>query len=189
MWGPRTLKQIAPLLKPGAIVADVCSVKVYPARWMQELLPPSVEILATHPMFGPDSAAKSVAGYKIVLCPERIAPERYRKIKRWLENKGVVTIETTPAEATGYAVTEAPRGLLYHRYRIDAEGRITDAKIVPPTSQNQKSIEEDLQQMIPAYLHLPEEKLALQCEQSIRNYDPCISCATHFLKLHLEKTA
>jgi prephenate dehydrogenase len=93
-----TLKQIAPLLKPGAIVADVCSVKVYPARWMQELLPPSVEILATHPMFGPDSAAKSVAGYKIVLCPERIAPERYRKIKRWLENKGVVTIETTPAE-------------------------------------------------------------------------------------------
>ena len=97
-------------------------------------------------------------------------------------------IETTPAAATGYAVTEAPRGLLYHRYSIDTEGTITDAKIVPPTSQNQKSIEEDLQQMIPAYLHLPEEQLRLQCEQSIRNYDPCISCATHFLKLHLEKT-
>ncbi len=93
-----TLKQIAPLLKPDAIVVDVCSVKVYPARWMQELLPPTVEILATHPMFGPDSAAKSVAGYKIVLCPERITPQRYRKIKQWLEKKGVLTIETTVAE-------------------------------------------------------------------------------------------
>jgi prephenate dehydrogenase len=93
-----TLQQIAPLLKPDAIVADVCSVKVYPARWMQELLPTTVEILATHPMFGPDSAAKSVAGYKIVLCPERISPQRYTKIKQWLEKKGVVTIETTPAE-------------------------------------------------------------------------------------------
>ncbi len=93
-----TLQQIAPLLNPDAIVADVCSVKVYPAQWMQELLPPTVEILATHPMFGPDSASKSVAGYKIVLCPERITPERYRKIKQWLEKKGIVTIETTPTE-------------------------------------------------------------------------------------------
>ena len=98
-------------------------------------------------------------------------------------------VETTPADATGCAVTEAPRGLLYHRYHIDAQGAILDARIVPPTSQNQKSIEEDLQQMIPAYLDLPEEKLRLQCEQSIRNYDPCISCATHFLKLHLEKAS
>jgi prephenate dehydrogenase len=93
-----TLQQIAPLIKPDAVVADVCSVKVYPTQWMQELLPPTVEILATHPMFGPDSAAKSVAGYKIVLCPERIRPQRYSQIKQWLEKKGIVTIETTPAE-------------------------------------------------------------------------------------------
>ena len=93
-----TLKRIAPLIKPNAIVADVCSVKVYPAQWMQELLPPTAEILATHPMFGPDSAAKSVAGHKIVLCPARIRPERYRKIKAWLEKKGVLIIETTPTE-------------------------------------------------------------------------------------------
>ncbi len=93
-----TLKQIAPCLKPDAVVVDVCSVKVYPAQWMQELLPPTVEILATHPMFGPDSAAKSVAGHKIVLCPERITPDRYRKVKQWLENKGVLIIETTPDE-------------------------------------------------------------------------------------------
>jgi prephenate dehydrogenase len=93
-----TLRQIGPLLNPDAVVVDVCSVKVYPAQWMQELLPPSVEILATHPMFGPDSAAKSVVGHKIVLCPERISPERYRKIKDWLENKGMTTIETSPEE-------------------------------------------------------------------------------------------
>lgn len=93
-----TLKKIAPLLIPDAIVVDVCSVKVYPTQWMRQLLPPSVDILATHPMFGPDSAAKSVAGYKIVLCPERIQRPRYLKIKHWLEKKGVITIETTPAE-------------------------------------------------------------------------------------------
>ncbi len=93
-----TLKQIAPLLKPDAIVADVCSVKVLPTQWMQELLPSTVEILATHPMFGPDSAARSVAGHKIVLCPERIAPDRYRKVKEWLEKKGILIIETSPAE-------------------------------------------------------------------------------------------
>jgi prephenate dehydrogenase len=93
-----TLQQIAPLLRPDAIVTDVCSVKVYPSRWMQEILPASVDILATHPMFGPDSAAKSICGHKIVLCPERIAPRRYGKIKHWLEKKGLVLIETTPSE-------------------------------------------------------------------------------------------
>jgi prephenate dehydrogenase len=93
-----TLKQIAPLLKPDAIVADVCSVKVYPVRWMKELLPESVDILATHPMFGPDSAAESVAGYKIVLCPERIKPGRYERIKQVLEDTGLKLIETTADE-------------------------------------------------------------------------------------------
>jgi prephenate dehydrogenase len=95
---PATLRQIAPFLKPDAVVVDVCSVKVFPVRWMRELLPPTVEILATHPMFGPDSAAKSVSGYKIVLCPERISSERYGKIKHWLEKKGLSIIETTPEE-------------------------------------------------------------------------------------------
>jgi prephenate dehydrogenase len=94
----KTLQTIAPLLKPPATVVDVCSVKVYPAQWMQELLPPSVDLLATHPMFGPDSAAKSVSGHKIVLCPERISPERYGKIKDWLEKKGLAIIETSPEE-------------------------------------------------------------------------------------------
>ena len=93
-----TLRLIAPLLRTDAIVVDVCSVKVYPTQWMRELLPATVDILATHPMFGPDSAAVSVAGHKIVLCPERIAPQRYAKVKQWLHQKGVILIETTPEE-------------------------------------------------------------------------------------------
>lgn len=90
-------------------------------------------------------------------------------------------------EATGYGASEAPRGMLYHRYRIDEDGIIQDAKIVPPTSQNQKTIEKDLKYFIPPRVNLPQDKLVWQCEQAVRNYDPCISCATHFLKLHLDK--
>lgn len=96
-------------------------------------------------------------------------------------------IHSEPRAATGYAATEAPRGLLYHRYQLDTGGKIADAKIVAPTSQNQKSIEDDLRLMLPKYMHLPEPELQAQCEQAIRNYDPCISCSTHFLKLHLER--
>jgi prephenate dehydrogenase len=95
---PATLQQIAPHLANDSLVADVCSVKVYPAQWMRQHLPESVQILATHPMFGPDSAAKSLLGHKIVLCPERIAPRRYQKIRAWLERKGLLVIETSPAE-------------------------------------------------------------------------------------------
>jgi sulfhydrogenase subunit alpha len=88
--------------------------------------------------------------------------------------------------ATGYGCTEAPRGILYHRYRVDENGLVLDAKIVPPTSQNQKIIEEDVGQLVRDRLHLPEEELRWQCEQAVRNYDPCISCATHFVKLDIQ---
>src|SRR5581483_4894443 len=96
-------------------------------------------------------------------------------------------VAVEPRAAVGYGVTEAPRGILYHRYRLDEHGVILDAKIVPPTSQNQKTIERDLKNFIPARLDLPKDQLTWQCEQAIRNYDPCISCATHFLKLELER--
>ena len=92
------LKEIAPLLAPDAIVVDVCSVKVYPVQWMTSLLPESVSILATHPMFGPDSAATSLLDRKIVLCRGRIAEERYEKIKSYLTARGLIVIETTPEE-------------------------------------------------------------------------------------------
>jgi sulfhydrogenase subunit alpha len=96
-------------------------------------------------------------------------------------------IELQPRASTGYAITEAPRGILYHRYRLDKEGLILDAKIIPPTSQNQKTIENDLRHYVEQAIDLPDEQLVWQCEQAIRNYDPCISCATHFLKLYIER--
>ncbi|MBI5217121.1 MAG: Ni/Fe hydrogenase subunit alpha [Ignavibacteriae bacterium] len=86
---------------------------------------------------------------------------------------------------TGHGCTEAPRGILYHRYTLDEKGNILNAKIVPPTSQNQKTIENDLREYVKRNINLPNDKLTWQCEQTIRNYDPCISCATHFLKLNI----
>ena len=89
---------------------------------------------------------------------------------------------------TGFGCTEAPRGFLYHRYDLDEQGLIADAKIVPPTSQNQKAIEEDLREFVSERIDLPTEQLTWQCEQAVRNYDPCISCATHFLRFDIERT-
>jgi coenzyme F420-reducing hydrogenase alpha subunit len=96
-------------------------------------------------------------------------------------------LEVVPRAGTGHAATEAPRGLLYHRYRLDAAGAIVDAKIVPPTSQNQKRIEEDLASFVAPRLALPAEQLTWACEQAVRNHDPCISCATHFLTVRVEQ--
>ena len=96
-------------------------------------------------------------------------------------------VEITPRAATGFACTEAPRGTLYHRYRTDEQGLILDAKIVPPTSQNQQTIENDLRAFVPERLQLEKDELTWQCEQAVRNYDPCISCATHFLRLEVER--
>lgn len=86
-------------------------------------------------------------------------------------------------KAVGYGATEAPRGLLYHRYHLNEQGLIEEAKIVPPTSQNQKTIEEDLQDFVNRNMTMPDDELIWKCEQAIRNYDPCISCSAHFLKL------
>ena len=94
-----------------------------------------------------------------------------------------------PARAgEGHGGTEAPRGLLYHRYRLDHEGNILDAQIVPPTAQNQAGIEADLRAFVQDRLHLDHDELTRQCEQAIRNYDPCISCATHFLDVEVDLT-
>ena len=94
---------------------------------------------------------------------------------------------SVPARAgEGHGATEAPRGLLYHRYRIDDAGTILAAQITPPTSQNQSAIEADLRAFVQANLHLSHAELTHQCEIAIRTYDPCISCATHFLDLEVE---
>jgi coenzyme F420-reducing hydrogenase alpha subunit len=96
-------------------------------------------------------------------------------------------ITVAPRAGKGYGVTEAPRGLLYQRYRLDDDGSILEARIVPPTSQNQASIEEDLENFIESFLDLPDEQLRHRCEQTVRNYDPCISCSTHFLRLVVDR--
>ena len=92
-----------------------------------------------------------------------------------------------PGAGVGCGATEAPRGLLYHRYELSGDGTILDAKIVPPTSQNQLAIEDDLRGVVGRYADRPDDELRHLCEQTIRNYDPCISCATHFLSLEVER--
>ncbi len=97
-------------------------------------------------------------------------------------------LEVRPRAGIGYGMTEAPRGLLWHRYETDRDGRILSARIVPPTSQNQARIEEDLHRSLQQFgLAHPDDAIRRHCEQVIRNYDPCISCATHFLRLQLER--
>ena len=96
-------------------------------------------------------------------------------------------VDVVPRAGVGYGCSEAPRGICWHRYEIDAEGTIVTAKIVPPTSQNQKTIESDLRGVVERYADLPDAELSLRCEQAIRNYDPCISCATHFLTLEVDR--
>ncbi|APZ91732.1 Ni/Fe hydrogenase subunit alpha [Fuerstiella marisgermanici] len=83
----------------------------------------------------------------------------------------------------GMAATEAPRGMLYHRYKVDDNGKVTFANIVPPTSQNQRQIEADLRDYLPRVLCEYDRQTAVGCEKLIRSYDPCISCSTHFLKI------
>ncbi|MCW1957597.1 MAG: Ni/Fe hydrogenase subunit alpha [Mycobacterium sp.] len=96
-----------------------------------------------------------------------------------------VAVEARPG--VGHGVSEAPRGLLYHRYRIDESGLIAEADIVPPTAQNQAAIEEDLARVVVAGASLDDAALTTLCERAIRNYDPCISCATHFLTLTVKR--
>lgn len=97
-------------------------------------------------------------------------------------------LQVEPRAGTGFGCTEAPRGLLWHRYEVDAGGDIVRARIVPPTSQNQARIEQDLAQSLQTFgLDREEAALRRHAEQVIRNYDPCISCATHFLKLRVQR--
>jgi len=150
--------RLSPLAQEAARDAGIGPICQNP---FQSIIVRSVEVL-----YAFDEALRIIDGYAI---PDRPA------------------IELHPRAASGSACTEAPRGILYHRYKLNDDGLILDAKIVPPTSQNQKTIENDLRHYVEQSIELPEEQLTWQCEQAIRNYDPCISCATHFLKLHIER--
>ena len=97
-------------------------------------------------------------------------------------------LDVEPRAGAGCGWSEAPRGLLWHRYVLDSDGVIEEARIVPPTSQNQPTIEHDLRHLVEANVHLGDDELRTLCEQAIRNYDPCISCATHFLDMVVERS-
>ncbi|MEA3334562.1 MAG: Ni/Fe hydrogenase subunit alpha [Chloroflexota bacterium] len=96
-------------------------------------------------------------------------------------------ITAVPQAGVGCHITEAPRGMCYHRYRIDDQGIIQDVRIDAPTAQNLRRMEDDLRAFVPQVLDLPLEDATWRCEQLVRNYDPCISCATHFLKLNIQR--
>lgn len=97
-------------------------------------------------------------------------------------------VPSTPRAGIGFGCSEAPRGILWHRYVTDARGEVLEARIVPPTSQNQARIEQDLRSSLTRFgLDRADAELRLRGETVIRNYDPCISCATHFLRLKVER--
>jgi sulfhydrogenase subunit alpha len=150
--------RLSPLAQDAARAAGLPPVCRNPFR--------SIIVRAVEVLYACDEALRIIAGYE--------PPER-----------PFVPIE--PRASIGYGCTEAPRGMLYHRYQIAADGTILDAKIVPPTSQNQKRIEQDLHDLVQQHLELSNETLTWKCEQAIRNYDPCISCATHFLDMRVER--
>jgi coenzyme F420-reducing hydrogenase alpha subunit len=126
----------------------------------------SIVVRAVETVYACDEALRIIEGYERPQAP---------------------AVGVEPRAGVGHGCTEAPRGLLYHRYRIDEQGAILEAKIVPPTSQNMKTIEDDLRRFVQGRLGLEREALTWQCEQAVRNYDPCISCSTHFLRVELDR--
>jgi coenzyme F420-reducing hydrogenase alpha subunit len=150
--------RLSPLARDAAVAAGLGPVCTNPYK--------SIIVRAVEVVYACDEALRIIAAYE--------EPDR-------------ASVPVEPRAGTGYAATEAPRGLLYHRYRLAEDGTILDAQIVPPTSQNQPTIEEDLTIFINDWLDLPDDQLRHRCEQTVRNYDPCISCATHFLDLRLDR--
>jgi sulfhydrogenase subunit alpha len=113
--------------------------------------------------------------------------EAIRIIDEWRDG-AAPSVPVGPAKGEGMGASEAPRGIIFHRYVTDANGVIEDAQIVPPTAQNQPSIEADLKTAAQQWVDMDDHDLTHRCEHAIRNYDPCISCATHFLDLRVERS-
>jgi sulfhydrogenase subunit alpha len=149
---------LTPIARGAARAAGLGEVERNPFR--------SIVVRAVETVFAFEEALRLVDGY--------VEPDRPH-------------VDVPPQEATGHGATEAPRGTLYHRYSLGRDGTIRSATIVPPTAQNQAAVEADLAAFVQANLDLPDDELRARCEQVIRNYDPCISCATHFLDLTVDR--
>ena len=113
--------------------------------------------------------------------------EALRIVDCWPADPGPAFVDGPARAGVGHGASEAPRGLLVHRYRLDAAGEIRAAGIVPPTSQNQAQIEADLRQVVEQNIGLDDAALQHRCETAVRNYDPCISCATHAVRLTVDR--
>jgi coenzyme F420-reducing hydrogenase alpha subunit len=150
-------------------------------------LPASVQALAREAGLGPE--CKNPFRSIIVRALEIVyaCQEALRLIAAY-EPPDVASVPVEPREGVGFGCTEAPRGICWHRYAFDVDGTIREARIVPPTSQNQPSIEADLKAVATSILDQPDDVIRARCEQSIRNYDPCISCSAHFLRLSVHRT-
>ena len=151
-----------------------------------DLLPDSVQkackkIGLVPPVLNPFKSIVVRAAETLYACEEAL-----RIIHSYKEPERPFT-EPDVCAGEGHGCTEAPRGILYHRYKTDSEGAILEAQIAPPTAQNQACIETDLRNFALKSLHLPQKEFSLRCEQAVRNYDPCISCATHFLKVTVDR--
>jgi len=150
--------QLSPLARQAAAESGIGASCRNPYR--------SVVVRAVETVYAVEEALRLIGGY------ERPEP---------------AAVEVSPRAGVGHGVSEAPRGLLYHRYELDADGLIRSATIVPPTSQNQAAIEDALRHVVSSSLHLDDAMLTALCERTIRNYDPCISCSAHFLEITVER--
>jgi coenzyme F420-reducing hydrogenase alpha subunit len=150
-------------------------------------LPQSVQALAGEVGLGP--VCRNPFRSILVRALEMVyACEEALRLIAAYEPPAQAAVALEPRAGTGFGCTEAPRGICWHRYDFDADGSIRAARIVPPTSQNQPSIEADLAALAGTLLAEPDEVIRDRCEQSIRNYDPCISCSAHFLKLKVQRS-
>ena len=150
-------------------------------------LPASVQALARDTGLGP--VCKNPFRSIVVRAIEIVyAFEEALRIIAEYEYPAEPSVKLEPRAGVGFGCTEAPRGICWHRYEFEADGSIKTARIVPPTSQNQPSIEADLTAVATSILDKPDDVIRHRCEQTIRNYDPCISCSTHFLKLSIHRS-
>jgi sulfhydrogenase subunit alpha len=149
-------------------------------------LPASIQALAREAGLGPvcNNPFQSIVVRALEIT---YACEEALRIIADYEPPELAAVPVEPCAGVGFGCTEAPRGICWHTYEFDEAGTIRKARIVPPTSQNQPSIEADLAGVAATVLDQPDDVIRDRCEQSIRNYDPCISCSAHFLKLTVNR--
>jgi coenzyme F420-reducing hydrogenase alpha subunit len=145
------------------------------------IIEPADESCVPWPCFNPYAGIVARAVELVMACEESL-----RRIDAYTE-PDPPSLEYTVRAAEGCAATEAPRGLLYHRFRIDDRGLVQSVRIVPPTSQNYRRMEDDLRLLIPAILERTDAEIVDECERLVRNYDPCISCSTHAVKVRINR--